>query len=88
MANRAFYTGAQWKRLRESVLRRDGYQCRRCRRYGRTRQAVTVHHVKPLSEYPELACDRNNLISVCRSCHNALHPEKGRSNWDKCDRYG
>ena len=72
-----FYHSRQWEHLRASVLRRDGYQCRICKRYGRLRQATTVHHIKHLDEYPELALDPSNLVSVCTQCHNKLHPEKG-----------
>lgn len=72
-----FYHSRQWEHLRASVLRRDGYRCQICRRYGRLRQATTVHHIKHLDEYPELALDPSNLISVCTACHAELHPEKG-----------
>lgn len=72
-----FYHTKRWHKLRAAVLRRDGYQCQRCKRYGRLRQASTVHHIKHLDEYPELACDPKNLVSLCAACHNEMHPEKG-----------
>ena len=71
-----FYKSARWKHKREAILRRDGYMCQRCKRYGRQRQAQTVHHIKHYDEYPELALVNDNLISLCNDCHNALHPEK------------
>jgi len=73
-----FYNSKQWEKKRKAVLRRDGYQCQRCRRYGKNTPAVTVHHIQPLDEYPELALDDKNLISLCNACHNKAHPEKGR----------
>ena len=72
-----FYRSKRWEKLRASVLRRDGYLCQECRRYGRMKQAQTVHHIKHLDEYPELAYDPKNLQSLCLQCHNRLHPEKG-----------
>ena len=47
----------------------------------------TVHHVCHVRDHPELALSRwykdyetgemkENLIPVCKACHNKLHPEK------------
>ena len=71
-----FYTSAKWRHKREIILKRDGYLCQNCKRYGKQVQAVTVHHIKHLDEYPELALDSKNLISLCNACHNKQHPEK------------
>ena len=72
-----FYHNKKWKKLRAAILRRDKYQCQKCKRYGRIRPALTVHHIKHLDEYPELAYDPKNLVSLCAACHNEEHPEKG-----------
>lgn len=72
-----FYKGTRWTKLRAKVLRRDGYECQECKRYGRHTEATTVHHVKHLEDFPELAYDPKNLRSLCTACHNAMHPEKG-----------
>ena len=72
-----FYKSAKWDAKRKAILRRDGYMCRNCRRYGRMREATTVHHIKHLDEHPELALVDSNLISLCADCHNKAHPEKG-----------
>lgn len=72
------YGSQTWKRMRERILRRDGYRCQLCKRYGRTTPATEVHHIKHVDEYPELALDPKNMISLCHACHNAQHPEKGR----------
>ncbi|MDP5274341.1 HNH endonuclease signature motif containing protein [Chengkuizengella axinellae] len=63
--------------MRLFVLQRDSYLCQRCLRMDRLTQANIVHHIKELEDYPELALDPNNLESVCATCHNQLHPEKG-----------
>lgn len=47
----------------------------------------TVHHVQYVRKHPDLALSRTyvyqgkeyqNLIPVCKACHNRLHPEKNR----------
>lgn len=73
-----FYRLADWKRKREAILRRDGYMCQKCKRYGKQVPATVVHHIKHLEDYPELAYDDSNLISLCAACHDKEHPEKGK----------
>ena len=63
---------------RVQILRRDGYRCRECRRYGRRVEATHVHHIKPVEFFPELAFVDENLVSLCAKHHNKKHPEKGR----------
>lgn len=70
------YNDPRWKRKRAAILRRDGYKCGECRRYGKSREAKEVHHIKPVDEWPELAFVDSNLISLCHPCHNKKHPEK------------
>lgn len=54
---------------------------------GQKKLISTVHHVCHVRDHPELALSRwykdyetgemkENLIPVCKSCHNKLHPEK------------
>lgn len=77
--NDDFYQGAKWKRLRARILRRDKYMCQNCRRYGRQREATEVHHIEHLEDNPARAYDPENLISLCHSCHNSMHPEKAEA---------
>ena len=67
------YKSARWKRLRASVLKRDGYMCQVSKRYGKRVQANTVHHIFPASIYPEYQWCAWNLIAVDSSVHNSLH---------------
>ena len=71
------YGSGKWKRKRKHILDRDNYQCIWCRRYGRSRDAVEVHHLKPVETHPELAWIDTNLVSLCAACHRKAHPEKG-----------
>jgi len=71
-----FYRSSAWKHKRVAILKRDKYQCRECRRYGRITEATTVHHIKHLDDCPELALTDSNLVSLCAVCHDKAHPEK------------
>ena len=69
--------------MEAKVLRRAGYRCEECRRYGRTDKdglpvrATVAHHIQHLDEHPELAYDLANGRALCEACHNKMHPEKG-----------
>lgn len=68
-----FYKSKKWEHKRERILRRDEYECKECKRYGKPTEAITVHHTHPLTEYPELALVSPNLISFCNKCHDSMH---------------
>ena len=73
------YKDKKWLKKRQSILRRDNYLCRECKRYGKTTPAESVHHIIPVEISIELMYDNNNLISLCNSCHNAMHYRETRS---------
>lgn len=73
MTNREFYTSKKWERKRAAILRRDRYICQESKRYGKIRQADTVHHIFPLKDFPELALKDWNLISLSNEMHNKMH---------------
>lgn len=80
-----FYKSAAWKHLRARVLKMDRNECQMCRAQGNYSKAVTVHHVHHVRDRPDLALslyDENgerNLVSLCKQCHNKVHPEKFRT---------
>ena len=69
----SFYRSRRWERLREAVLRRDGYMCQESRRYGKQVQATTVHHVFPREEFPEYQWELWNLVSLAGDVHDQMH---------------
>jgi 5-methylcytosine-specific restriction endonuclease McrA len=73
------YKDTRWKRKQKQILKRDGYICQWCKRYGKKTEATTVHHIKHADEYPELVYTDSNLISLCSACHNKAHPEKANN---------
>ena len=72
-----FYKSKPWIYRREATLKRDGYQCQECKRYGKTEAATTVHHIIPLLwcliHDKSLALNPLNLVSLCSKCHNKMH---------------
>jgi 5-methylcytosine-specific restriction endonuclease McrA len=60
----------QYEKLRREVLERDGWRCQVCG----SMSAVEVHHLSFRSRGGE-DCDQN-LITVCRRCHNGIHSRR------------
>lgn len=77
------YKSKRWKKLREQILKRDGYMCRESIRYGRHIEADTVHHVFPASRFPEYQWEPWNLISLCAAEHNSMHIRDSEELTDK-----
>lgn len=78
MAN--FYKSTVWINKRKEILKRDHNECQRCKSKGRFSKADCVHHIKHLKNRPDLALTNDNLISLCNTCHNEVHPEKLHSS--------
>ena len=77
-----FYWWPEWQQLRADVLELDRHECQLCKARGRYSRAMIVHHVKHLRDRPDLALSiwdpdthERQLVSVCKACHEAEHPE-------------
>lgn len=80
-----WYNSSDWGTVREAVKQIDHSDCLICKAMGRRRAARFVHHVKHLRDRPDLALSiydpdtgARQLISVCKDCHEMLHPEAQR----------
>ena len=87
---KSFYKSKRWQTVRDYVLIRDQYKCRRCGQSG----ALEVHHIIHLT--PEniydgsISLNEKNLVTLCRNCHFKQHEEdkaRGhlRSELTDCD---
>lgn len=74
---RAFYKSAAWQKVRLIILQRDNYLCQECLKNDRLTIANIVHHIEPLLDNWDKGLEEDNLESICESCHNKEHPEKG-----------
>lgn len=66
------YTQSEkWDQIRKAVLKRDDYTCRKCNASG---VLLDVHHL----HYKNLGNESlQDLVTVCRSCHNEIHALNG-----------
>lgn len=78
-----FYRTSAWGKKRAEVLERDNFECQLCKLAGRYSKATMVHHIKHYKDFPELALDSDNLISLCNACHEKQHPERNFKNENK-----
>ena len=62
----------RWKAAKLACKERDDYRCVRCD----STEDLSVDHILPLSEYPELAFELENLQTLCRDCHTDKNNEK------------
>ena len=37
---------------------------------------LTIHHLKPISNFPELKYNYNNIKVICSNCHESIHNSK------------
>lgn len=64
-----------WKKTKLRIVKRDNEKCVRCK----SRQNLTVHHIKPRSEGGVTVA--RNLITLCNDCHDWA--ECNDPTWDK-----
>lgn len=78
-----FYKTTEWRELRRKTLETEHFECEACRKHGRYRRAVLVHHVNEVRKRPELALSlwykdtdgvsKKNLQALCFECHEIAH---------------
>ena len=62
----------QWTKVRAMKLQQDPL-CEFCESIGKVTPAVLVHHIKTIRDRPEIRLEMENLMSLCRSCHDEVH---------------
>ena len=66
--------GRAWKRIRDRYAAAHPL-CEMCLKEGRLTPVDEVHHIVPISQGGTHA--RDNLMSLCRSCHTKIHHDIG-----------
>ena len=62
-------SGPEWDATRFSVLKRANGRCALCGVSIADGATLHVDHIKPISRFPELATDPNNLQALCAPCN-------------------
>ncbi len=78
------YGSKAWKYLRLQVKDRDNWLCQSCLRAGREKMVETsdpVHHKKPHNGDRGLFFDKDNLESICQSCHDSAMQKFEKSGY-------
>ena len=68
-----FLASKIWKKLRQETLERDGRKCVICE----AKDKLCVHHILYRRNHSEFQAEPNNLITVCKRCHWAIHKLDG-----------
>lgn len=85
-----FYKSKKWQKVRAYVWARDKGLCQRCLRNHIIKAGDTVHHITEIT--PEnitdesIALNPDNLETLCRDCHAAVHKKEKRWTVDELGR--
>lgn len=66
--------GTSWQKIRARYVKKHPF-CEECLKKGIIKLVEEVHHILPLARGGTHRED--NLMSLCRSCHNKMHHELG-----------
>lgn len=72
-----FYGSKEWKRNCYIVWKRDKATCQRCKIKYNQGIPFHVHHIISF-RVKELRSDINNLILLCKECHQFIHSNKNK----------
>ncbi|MFD2829218.1 HNH endonuclease [Corticicoccus populi] len=69
----SFYSSKKWRDKRLQALRRDEYLCKDCLKDDVYTVAEEVHHIIETKDDWSKRLELDNLISLCKACHNKRH---------------
>ena len=79
---RKIYQSQRWRMLRLAKLS-DSPLCEMCMKKGIVKPAVDIHHIRSFMSVDDdvrrkaLAYDYENLMSLCKECHQFIHNGQG-----------
>ena len=88
--SRAFYNSAVWDRCRKSFAKSKRGLCERCLAGGVITPGKIVHHKVALTPAnigdPAIALGFENLMLLCKNCHEEVHRGEKRYKVDQLGR--
>ena len=82
-----FYDSPAWRHLRKEVYNERKGLCEVCLKKGLYKPAKIVHHVIWLNAEnitdESISLNKDNLMLVCKECHEHLHRRKERFIFDE-----
>lgn len=69
----SFYRSTSWRKKRKQALVRDNWICKDCEAEGIISIAEEVHHIVETKDDWSKRLDLDNVISLCKRCHNKRH---------------
>ena len=85
-----FYKSKRWQKLRQYVWSRDRGLCQRCLKNGKITEGSTIHHIVEITQDTitdeNITLNPDNLITLCRDCHAAVHKREKRYTIDEFGR--
>lgn len=72
----------EYKKMRESVRKRDNYKCQCCGYDGTMDdfRILEVHHIYGYKNHKDYRNEESNCILLCNECHKLYHNIYGRKN--------
>ncbi|KKN46038.1 hypothetical protein LCGC14_0677320 [marine sediment metagenome] len=67
--------GCALNRLSKTSKERDNYICQICNTEGNSK-TLHAHHMFYKANYPQLSLNLNNVITLCKPCHEETHGYK------------
>ncbi len=68
-----FYSSKDWLKVRNIIRNLDNNLCLMCLENKELNNIDTVHHIEELKENWSKRFEKDNLISLCESCHQKIH---------------
>lgn len=69
----SFYNSKSWLALRKQKFNDANGLCEKCLAKGIVKIGVEVHHKIPIEKNWSKRLDYDNLILLCKECHNYSH---------------